>query len=106
MSVRVQQLRSPVVPEPATESALDAALARLTQAFDGLEAVVHRRTQSKASTRALEEQLQVLFEDRARLAHELDRVKARAARLDAVSAEVAGRLETVITDIGTVLGGR
>jgi hypothetical protein len=105
MSARAQQLRA-TVGNGAAASVLDGALARLGKAIDGLEAALDRRETARNSAGALEEELQVLFEDRARLADELDGVKARAARLDAVSSDVAGRLDAVIADIGTVLGGR
>lgn len=106
MAVTAQQFRRAEAGDAGRDSPLDGALARLGKAIDKLEAVLVRRERERKSAKALEEELQILFQDRARLAHELDRVKARASRLDAVSAEVAGRLDAVMANIGTVLGGR
>lgn len=106
MSVTAHQLRPEEVNEARTIDALDLSMARLKKAIDGLEVTLHRREGQRKSAKVLEEELQVLFQDRARLAHELDHVKAKAAKLDAVSAEVAGRLDSVISNIGSVLGGR
>jgi len=106
MSVTAQQLQPAEMAGVTTTRPLDQALVRLRKSIEGMEAMLHRREQERKTVVALEEELQVLLQDRARLADELDHVKAKASRLDAVSAEVAGRLDVVMADIGSVLGGR
>lgn len=106
MSVTAQQLRPAEMDGVNRDRPLNQALSRLKKSIEGMEAVLHRRTREQKTVKALEEELQVLLQDRARLAHELDHVKAKASKLDAVSAEVAGRLDVVMADIGSVLGAR
>ena len=106
MSVSAQQIRPTEMDGVNLGSPIDQALLRLKKSIESVEAVLHGRDQARKSVKVLEDELQVLFQDRARLANELDRVKARAAKLDAVSAEVAGRLDVVTADIGSILGGR
>ncbi|VAW13620.1 hypothetical protein MNBD_ALPHA09-1776 [hydrothermal vent metagenome] len=106
MSVTAQRLRPDEMDGVNLDGALQQALSRLKTSIEAMEAVLHRREREHKSAGALEEELQVLLQDRARLANELDSVKARASKLDAVSAEVAGRLDVVMADIGSVLGGR
>jgi chromosome segregation ATPase len=84
---------------------LRTAVSRLRRAIDTLEAATQRQDRAQSSAASLEQELEVLFEDRSRLAQELDHVKARASRLDAASAEVSGRLDTVMTSLRSALAG-
>ena len=106
MSVTAQHLQPAQVAGMDSSPTLNRAMVRLRKSIEAMEAVLHRREQEHKSARALEDELQELLQDRARLADELDQVKAKATKLDAVSAEVAGRLDVVMADIGSVLGGR
>jgi len=106
MSVTAQKLQPAEMARMGQAQPLNTALMRLRKSIEGLEAVLHHHEREHNSAKALEEELQVLMQDRARLADELDHVKAKASKLDAVSAEVAGRLDVVMADIGSVLGGR
>ena len=85
------------------EDRLETALSRLRRATDGLEAALSRRDREARSVASLEQELEVLLQDRSKLAHELDQVKARASRLDAASAEVSGRVEAVMANLQSVL---
>ena len=84
---------------------LDATLDRLRRATSLLEAAVRRRAVAEKSVAEIEQELQVLVEDRSRLAHELDQVKAKASRLDSASAEVSTRLDSVMANLRSVLAG-
>ncbi len=106
MSVTAQKLQPAQLRGVEPAQLVDKALIRLKKSIEGLDAVLHRREREHKTATALEEELQILMQDRARLADELDHVKAKASKLDAVSAEVAGRLDVVMADIGSVLGGR
>lgn len=106
MSITAQQLQPDELAGADADPPLNRALLRLKKAIEAMEAMLHRRERAHKSAGALEEELQILLQDRARLAEELDHVKAKASKLDAVSAEVAGRLDVVVANIGSVLGGR
>lgn len=106
MSLSAKQIEPAEIIDVDRGAPLSQALARLKKVTENLEAALHRRERQSKSAKALEEELEVLFQDRARLAHELDQVKSKANRLDAVSAEVAGRLDSVMADIGSVLNAR
>jgi ABC-type transporter Mla subunit MlaD len=85
------------------EEQLGAALDRLRRAVDGLEAAMSREERQAKSVAALEQELEVLLQDRSKLAHELDQVKARASRLDAAGAEVSGRIDAVMSNLQSLL---
>ena len=84
-------------------SRLDATLERFSQALDDLEASINRRLQRRIAAEHLEKELTALREDRARLAQELDAVKAETKALEGVTDEVSHRLDTAIRDIRSVL---
>ena len=94
------------VDQSSPSDRLDTALDRLRRAAASLEVAMRKRDRSDRSVAALEQELQVLSEDRSRLAHELDQVKSRASRLDAASAEVSGRLDKVMSDLRGMLDDR
>ena len=88
---------------PQPENRFDLALERLQRAADALEAALARKERETKSIAVLEQEMEVLLNDRSKLAHELDQVKARASRLDAAGAEVSGRLDTVMSNLQSVL---
>lgn len=85
------------------EDQLETAIDRLRRATDALEAALSRKERETKSAAALEQELEVLLEDRSKLAHELDQVRARASRLDAAGAEVSGRVDTVMSNLQSIL---
>jgi chromosome segregation ATPase len=87
------------------ESPLDRATRRLNAALDTLEAAINRRHEEDRQRDALEAQLQAFGSDRARLAAELDQVRARSTDLEAANREVSRRLDRASDTIRTVLAG-
>jgi hypothetical protein len=84
-------------------TAFETANKRLTLALDALEAAVERRRKADRSEDGLAEQLQVLGNDRARLAAELDVASARARQLETANRDVAGRIEGAMSAIRKVI---
>jgi predicted nucleic acid-binding Zn-ribbon protein len=82
---------------------LDRAQRRLALALDALEAAVRRRQETDRSLAALEAELSVLGDDRSRLAQELDRAQARAARLELTTGTVSKRLDLAVDTIRAIL---
>ncbi|MHA1523542.1 MAG: DUF4164 domain-containing protein [Alphaproteobacteria bacterium] len=82
---------------------LEKAQRRLRLAVEGFEASLANSDRAQSNATAMEQELQVLFEDRSRLTHELDLALANVAKLETVGAEVSHRLETVMGGIRTVL---
>ncbi|MBX9757813.1 MAG: DUF4164 domain-containing protein [Beijerinckiaceae bacterium] len=72
---------------------LDAALKRLADALESLEAADERRAAAERGRADLEEELGVMQDDRARLAAELDGALASSRSLTLATADVNGRLE-------------
>ncbi|MFN3891623.1 MAG: DUF4164 domain-containing protein [Beijerinckiaceae bacterium] len=72
---------------------LDAALKRLADALESLEAADERRAASERVRSDLEEELGVMQDDRSRLAAELDGALASNRALTLANADVAHRLE-------------
>jgi chromosome segregation ATPase len=72
---------------------LDAALKRLADALESLEAADERRAAAERGRADLEEELAVMQDDRARLAAELDGALASNRALSLANADVNGRLE-------------
>lgn len=99
----VSQRRQPTAVLPDAERNLEKAQRRLRLAVENLEnRLLHQdRTQSK--TTALEQEMQVLLEDRSNLAQKLDLAMTQVTRLESVGAEVSHRLEAVMGSIRTVL---
>ncbi|NVK33277.1 MAG: DUF4164 domain-containing protein [Rhodobacteraceae bacterium] len=87
---------------PAT-SKLDAALQRLDNALSSLEGSVERRLASDRSLKDLQADLQRLGEDRSQLADNLDKVEARANRLESANRDVSKRLITAMETVRGVL---
>ncbi len=76
---------------------------RFSKALDRLEATANRRLQRTKTVDNLEQELTALRQDRARLAQELDGMKAETKALEGVTDEVATRVDTAIRDIRAVL---
>ncbi len=83
-------------------SRLETAMEQFSEALEKLEAAARKRVPSGGTP---QRELQALRDDRSRLAHELDHVKADVVALEQVNTEVEGRLDTAIRDIRRVLGG-
>ena len=83
---------------------IDVVVRRLNTALDQLEAASHRRAQHEAARANLEEELNILQDDRSRLAVELDGALARGKSVSLASHEVARRLERASATIRVVLG--
>lgn len=87
----------------ADPSRLDAAATRLATALAALEKAVTRRLENDRSQAVVDQQIEALQSDRARLAEDLDRSADRSASLEAVNREVARRLDTTMDAIRSVL---
>lgn len=86
--------------------ALERAGRRLSGALDALEAAVERRRQADKGAKALDSEVHALSQDRSRLAQELDREKARAARLEAAAGHIGQRLDAAMAALREMIGER
>jgi Domain of unknown function (DUF4164) len=82
---------------------IEIASRRLSLALEALEAAADHRSDADRSEAALAGQIQVLGNDRARLAGELDQAMARSRGLEAANREVAERIVAAIETINSVL---
>ena len=82
---------------------IEVASRRLSHALDALEAAADRRGEADRDEQALATQIQVLGNDRARLAGELDQAVAHSRALEAANREVAQRIGAAIETINGVL---
>jgi predicted nucleic acid-binding Zn-ribbon protein len=85
-------------------AALDDAVRRLDAALGALEATLGRRLDLERRRGDLETELQIMQDDRARLAVELDAAAARLARLEAATGDVDRRVRRAIGAVRDVLG--
>jgi hypothetical protein len=85
------------------QNAIDGAVKRLAMALDALDAAAERRREADRGNEALAHQVQVLGVDRTPLAAALDGETARSRRLETANREIAGRLDSAIASIQTVL---
>jgi predicted nucleic acid-binding Zn-ribbon protein len=85
-------------------SSADDAMRRLEGALGLLEAAVTRRIEAERRRGDLETELQIMQDDRARLAAELDGTVARLRRVEAVADDVRRRVDRAIRAIRDVLG--
>lgn len=83
---------------------LAEALARLKASLDGLETSVGRHFDLDIRKSDLETELQVMQDDRSRLATELESATAWLGRASAAHDHVGGRLDHAIATIRDVLG--
>jgi hypothetical protein len=82
---------------------VDDALKRLEHALGILEASVSRRLEVERRRGDLETELQIMQDDRARLAVELDGALTRLNRADAAAEDVGARVKRAIGAIESVL---
>ena len=82
----------------------DDAVKRLEAALGLLEAAVTRRLAAERRRGDLETDLQIMQDDRARLAVELDGTMARLQRVEAAASDVGRRVERAAGVIREVLG--
>ncbi|KMO42225.1 hypothetical protein VQ02_03750 [Methylobacterium variabile] len=85
-------------------AAVEEALRRLEASVALLESAVARRLDAERSHSDLETELEIMRDDRARLAAELDGATARLAEMQAVTEEVDHRLGRAIGTVEGVLG--
>ena len=85
------------------EDTYDAAAERLDRAFVRLDASVRSLNGRMRTHARIEADTQKLLAERARFASELDKVSAKARRLDDASAEVARRLVAAMDTVNDVL---
>ena len=83
--------------------AVEAALGRLTEALEALEAATERRFETDRSNLELEEEISRLAEDRSELGQSLDQEKARSNLLEETNREVSRRLVAAMESIRSVL---
>ena len=79
-------------PAPLHPSRLDASLKRLSASLDQLEASAARLGKAGAEKRDLVDTLNLMQDDRGRLAGDLDAALARTQTLERATDEVAARL--------------
>jgi uncharacterized protein YicC (UPF0701 family) len=87
-------------------SSLDDALKRLDAAVSALEGAVRRRLEAERRRGDLETELQIMQDDRASRAVELDGTTARLARVETATQDVSRRVQLAVGAIRTVLDGR
>lgn len=85
-------------------AAVEEALRRLEASVSLLESAVTRRLDAERSHGDLETELEIMRDDRARLAAELDGATARLAEMQSVTEEVDHRLGRAIGTVEGVLG--
>src|SRR6185503_565416 len=84
-------------------ASLEEALRRLGGAIGQLEAVVSRRLEIERRRGDLETELQIMQDDRARLAVELDGATARLNRAESTARDVGERVQRAVGSIQDVL---
>jgi chromosome segregation ATPase len=83
---------------------LDRALARLAKALDQLERAVAVKLEDDHSVAELEEELDIMQDDRSRLALELDAALAHVSALEKARDEVLRRLDEAGDGVAEALG--
>ncbi len=86
-------------------SEFEAALARFDAAMKGFETAVARARDTGQRHDHDRRQAESLRHDRARLAEEVERLKARIGTLTAANGEVSTRLDAAMRNIRTILEG-
>jgi hypothetical protein len=88
----------------AISNRLDDAVTSLSVALERLEGVVAERLERDGSVADLEEELDIMQDDRNRLALELDAALARAAAIEKTRDEMLRRVDRASDEISAVLG--
>jgi chromosome segregation ATPase len=93
------------LPNPVRKDSniIEAATSRLSAALDALESAIEHRREADREVEGHAARVHAFGVDRARLADELDRAQARAQALEHSNREIAGRLDTAIGSIRSVL---
>jgi methyl-accepting chemotaxis protein len=89
--------------EPTTDEGFEGAAARLERALTRLDTSVRTLNGRMRTHARIELDTQKLVNDRARLAGELDKVNARARRLDESAGEVSRRLVEAMETVRQVM---
>jgi Domain of unknown function (DUF4164) len=84
---------------------LDDAMKRLENALGLLETTIARRLDAERRRGDLETELQLMQDDRARLALELDGALTRLRRFEAAAEDVGARVRRAIGSVEEVLAG-
>ena len=84
-------------------SATEQAVRRLEAALQNLEVAVRQRLSQSVGAEGLADEVQMLTADRARLAEDLDKAEARAAKLENANRDVSRRLGAAVETIRGVL---
>lgn len=82
---------------------LDEALKRLEAALGLMEAAASRRLEAERRRGDLETELQIMQDDRARLAVDLESASVRLERLEATRQEIAKRVASAVGAVRAVL---
>lgn len=82
---------------------VEDAMKRLESALGGLETAIARRLEAERRRGDLETELQLMQDDRARLAVELDGALARLTRVEAGASDVGERVRRAIVAIEDAL---
>lgn len=82
---------------------IEEAILRLRASLSALEAAAAHRQEADRSKAMLETELDLMQDDRARLAVELDSALARAQRLDTTSDELVRRIDKAIGTVRAVI---
>ena len=82
---------------------LDEAMKRLDRALGFLEASVSRRLDADRRRGGLETELQLMQDDRSRLAEELDGALTRLQRFEVATDDVSRRVQLAIIAVQSVL---
>jgi predicted nucleic acid-binding Zn-ribbon protein len=82
---------------------LDEALKRLESALGALDAAVTRRLEAERSRADLETELQIMQDDRARLAVDLESASRRVEALEATTRDVEARVGRAAAAVRAVL---
>jgi hypothetical protein len=90
--------------ENAVPAPLAAALERCEHALSQAEDAVRRRLDAEEAGADLEEELEIMQDDRNRLAQDLDAALARAATIERTRDEVLRRVERASAGVATALG--
>ena len=86
-----------------TDDSYDAAAERLDRALQRLEASVRSLNGRVRAHARIEADTRTLLAERAKLTSDLDKISAKAKRLDDTSAEVARRLVIAMETVNEVL---
>lgn len=99
----MSDLQNQLLAEGDTGSDLATALARLNKALESLDNAVSSSLESGVAAASTSEEIQLMAEDRSRLARDLDSSEDRAKRLEETNREVSRRLVAAMETVRNVL---